>query len=97
MLWDHFVTRKEEKFQKRIQFIGGAIIILFALIIFRLAYLQLFQGQRYVELSARNRVRLVPIKAQRGLIFDRQGEMLVGNVSSFSVSVIPADLPKDPG
>jgi penicillin-binding protein 2 len=94
MLWDHFIVRKEEQFQKRIKLLGVLVVCLLGCIVLRLAYLQLFQGQRYLNLSVRNRVRLVPIKAQRGLIYDRAQELLVGNVSSFVISVIPAALPK---
>jgi len=96
MLWDNFILRKEEQFQKKIKYLGVFIVIVLSLIIMRLAYLQLYQGKRFGELSARNRVRLVPIKAQRGLIYDRHHELLVGNVPAFTVCVIPAGLPKDP-
>jgi len=95
MLWDHFLVSKEEQFQKRLKLIGVTVVCLLGLISIRLGYLQLIQGQRYLELSARNRVRLVPIKAQRGLIYDRNHELLVGNVSSFAVALIPASLPKE--
>ncbi len=96
MLWDHFILRKEEQFQKRIKFLGALMVVALCLVILRLAYLQLYQGKRFGELSARNRVRLVPIKAQRGLIYDQHHELLVGNVPAFTVCVIPAGLPKDP-
>lgn len=95
MLWDQFLERKEERYQKRIRILGGLIILVLGLIAVRLGYLQLVEGDRYRALSARNRVRPVPIKAQRGLIYDRHQELLVGNVSSFVVSIIPAALPKD--
>lgn len=95
MLWDHFILKKEEQFQKRIKLFALLMIIPLSLIVVRLGYLQLLQGERYQKLSSRNRVRLVPIKAQRGLIYDRQGELLVGNVPAFNISVIPASLPKN--
>ncbi|MCD4814511.1 penicillin-binding protein 2 [bacterium] len=96
MLWDQFLVRKEERIQKRIKFLGMLVLGLVGLLGVRIAYLQLVQGERYLELSARNRVRPVPIKAQRGLIYDRHGELLVGNVSTFGVSMIPAALPSEP-
>lgn len=95
MLWDQFLERKEAQYQKRIKVLAGLIILALGLIVVRLGYLQLVEGERYSELSARNRVRLVPIKAQRGLIYDCHQELLVGNVSSFVVSIIPAALPQD--
>jgi len=96
MLWDHFIVRKEERFQARLRALGWIVLLAMAAILGRLVYLQLLQGNRYLELSSKNRVRLVPIKAQRGLIYDRQGDLLVGNVSTFSICLIPAGLPKDP-
>jgi penicillin-binding protein 2 len=95
MLWDHFIVRKEERFRGRIRSLGWVVLVVLALISIRLAYLQLLQGDRYLELSSKNRVRLVPIKAQRGLIYDRNNDLLVGNVSTFSISLIPAALPKE--
>ncbi len=94
MLWDHFILKKEEQFQNRIKLLAIVIILPIIIIVARLVYLQLIQGDRYLTLSSKNRVRLVPIKAQRGLIYDRNGELLVGNVPAFNVSVIPASLPK---
>ncbi|NTV52265.1 MAG: penicillin-binding protein 2 [Candidatus Firestonebacteria bacterium] len=96
MLWDHFLLRKEEEYRKRIQSLGIFLLIGFGLVLLRLIYLQLLQGNTLFELSARNRERLIPIKAQRGLIYDRNGELLAGNVPAFNVSLIPASLPTDP-
>jgi penicillin-binding protein 2 len=96
MLWDHFLLRKEEEFQKRVKGLGLLLMAGFGLVLLRLIYLQLFQGGVFFELSARNRVRLIPIKAQRGLIYDRHKELMAGNVPSFNVSLIPAALPADP-
>lgn len=95
MLWDLFTVRKEEQFQQRIKILGVAIGLCFSLMILRLVYLQVVHGDYYRGLSARNRVHLLPIKAQRGLIYDRAGNLLVGNVPAFAVSLIPAELPKE--
>lgn len=93
MLWDHFLLRKEEAFQRRVKVLAVALIVLLGAVALRLMYLQVLQGGRYSDLSSRNRVRLIPIKAQRGLICDRNGELLVGNIPSFNVSLVPAALP----
>ena len=52
-------------------------------------------GERYRLLSDRNRLREVEVRAHAGVIYDRNGEILARNRPSFSVVVIPADLPKD--
>lgn len=96
MLWEQFLLRKEEAFQKRIKLLGVLVLAALGAVALRLVYLQIWQGPRFAELSARNRVRLVPIKAQRGLICDRHGELLVGNVPSFNASLSPAAMPVDP-
>ena len=43
-------------------------------------FTQLVQGDYYRELAENNRLRKLPIKAPRGLIFDRKGRLLVENV-----------------
>jgi penicillin-binding protein 2 len=96
VLWEHFLLRKEEAFQRRIKVLGILVLVALGIVALRLGYLQVWQGHRFTELSARNRVRLVPIKAQRGLIYDRRGELLVGNVPAFNASLIPAAMWADP-
>jgi penicillin-binding protein 2 len=59
----------------------------------RLFYLQIANGTQYAELSTANRTVLEPIPAPRGLIYDRDGRLLVSNVPTFAVKVRPADLP----
>ena len=66
-------------------------ITLFALaiIISRLFWLQIIQEEFYGTLSAKNRVRIVKKMAARGLIRDRNGNVLVGNSPSYSLSALP--------
>ncbi|MGH9327119.1 MAG: penicillin-binding protein 2, partial [Terriglobia bacterium] len=47
--------------------------------------LQVKDHRKYVELSERNRIRDLPIIAPRGLILDRNGQVLVENLPAFSV------------
>jgi len=48
-------------------------------------FVQLVQGSYYSELAENNRLRKVPIRAPRGLIYDRQGRLLVENIPSYSL------------
>ncbi len=59
----------------------------------RLFYLQISNGTTYSEISTRQRTVLEAIPAPRGLIYDRNGRLLVSNVPTFAVKVRPADLP----
>lgn len=51
----------------------------FLLLVFRLINLQVIHGQRNLELSEGNRVKIERVKAPRGIIYDRNGEALVYN------------------
>jgi penicillin-binding protein 2 len=48
-------------------------------------FVQLVQGDYYRELAENNRLRNLPVKAPRGLIFDRKGRLLVENVPSYNL------------
>ncbi len=59
----------------------------------RLFTLQIVSGGYYAGLARENRIRLQPVRAPRGLIFDRDGRQLVDNVATFTVKARPADMP----
>ena len=59
----------------------------------QLAYLQILSGERLAALSDRNRLRLRPIAAPRGILFDRAGLPLADNRPAFSLVVVPRDVP----
>ena len=65
------------------------MIIVGFLLISRLWYLQILKGKELSFLADKNRLRLETIQAPRGLIYDRNGRLLVDNKLSFSVVVIP--------
>jgi penicillin-binding protein 2 len=71
------------------------VVLAFAVLAFQTWQLQIVQGGEYVEQAERNRFRLKSIDAPRGVIYDRAGRLLAGNVPSFTVSVVPADLPEE--
>src|SRR6476469_5933245 len=50
-------------------------------------FAQLVQGDYYRELAENNRLRKLPIKAPRGLIFYRQGRLMVENVPSYNLMI----------
>ena len=68
------------------------VFLIFALQMWRL---QIVEGERYQLMADRNRFRLVPTEAARGVIYDRYGRILVQNIPSFAVTIIPAYLPED--
>ena len=69
----------------------AAVVILAA----RLWRLQILHAQDYVVQADSNRFRLVSMQAPRGVIYDRKGRLLVRNVPSYTVSIVPGALPED--
>src|SRR5919198_1547299 len=78
----------------RIAIIGGAALLMFAVVFFRLWYLQVLSGDRYRAEANNNRVREIVVQAPRGRIVDRNGHVLVDNRSGYAVVVTPDKLPK---
>lgn len=68
--------------------------VLIGVLIVRLWFLQVVQGQKYEELAAGNRIREISLEAQRGYILDRNGVKMVVNRLALSVFVVPDDYKK---
>ena len=79
----------------RVAVIGGVALVMFALIFFRLWYLQVLSGDKYEAQAQNNRVREIKVQAPRGEIVDRHGQPLVENRHSFSIKLTPDKLPED--
>ncbi len=72
-------------------------ILVFLVFSMRLWHLQILRGDYYSSLADRNRLRLIQTETLRGIIYDRWGRPLVQNTPSYTVSIIPAYLPRDDG
>jgi penicillin-binding protein 2 len=79
----------------RLLILQALIAIVVVVLIGRLWQLQMVAGEQYRLLSDRNRLREVDVAAPRGVIYDREGQILARNRPSFSVVIIPGDLPQD--
>lgn len=66
-----------------------------ALLLSRMAILQLVEGSYYRGLAEGNRLRLLDLPAQRGLFFDRFGQPLVRNDPNLRLEFVPVDLQDD--
>jgi penicillin-binding protein 2 len=71
----------------RIAALGVIALCLFAVVFFRLWFLQVLSGDRYLAEANQNRVRDVRVEAPRGDIIDRNGNSLVVNKSSLQVRI----------
>jgi penicillin-binding protein 2 len=77
----------------RVAVLGGIALALFAVIFFRLWYLQVLTGEQYVQQANANRARELPIAAPRGQILDSEGEPLVSSRTTNAVEIVPSALP----
>jgi len=72
-----------------------ALTALFVVLLGGLFHAQILKGDYYADLSENNRIRLLPLKAPRGQILDREGEVLAGNRPSYNVYIIPQDFNRE--
>ncbi len=82
-------------FKDRLNIIRIIIIIIFLLLSFKLADLQIVKGDYYKKRSENVRTRNVNITAPRGNIVDRYGRVLASNKQSYSVNIVKAQLPDE--
>jgi penicillin-binding protein 2 len=78
----------------RIGILGALALAAFAVLFLRLWSLQVLSGDRYLRAAQNNQVRTLPLEAPRGVIYDRNGHVLVANKPDTAVRVWVADLPK---
>lgn len=69
----------------RLRLIQAMILILLGLLGVRLYLLQIINGAHYAEIAENQRIRLLPIPAPRGMLFDRNGNVLVDSRPIYSI------------
>jgi penicillin-binding protein 2 len=91
MVDKYLKTADAEWYRQRVTGVMICVLAVFAVLLLRLIYLQVIRGEEYLLLSLNNRIRLQSIDPPRGLIYDRQGYVLVENRPSFDVSITLKD------
>lgn len=71
------------------------IVAAFAILAYNLYQIQVVQGDTYKRAADENRIRELRTDAPRGVIYDRNGEVLVRNEPQYNVAIVPADVPTD--
>jgi penicillin-binding protein 2 len=75
----------------RTRLIYVVLILAFFGLVIRLGVLQVVHGERYTFLSENNRIRIKRVPGTRGMILDRQGELMVDSRPSFDLLFVPED------
>ncbi len=77
----------------RVAVLGSFALALFAIIFFRLWFLQVLSGPQYIAQASQNQERSISIPGPRGEILDRSGNVLVSNTRELDVQIEPSGLP----
>ncbi|MBW1780639.1 MAG: penicillin-binding protein 2 [Deltaproteobacteria bacterium] len=88
----HFDPISSEVFGKQVKVAMLFVLVVFGALILRLWFLQIVNGPAYRAKSEHNRIRLQDILPFRGMILDRNGEVLVDNRPSYDLYVIPEEV-----
>ena len=66
-----------------------ALLVITGGLLFRLWYVQIYRGDHYKRIAQNNRIRFIEIPAARGMVYDRQGKVVLGNRPYFDLVYIP--------
>lgn len=81
--------REQKIYLQRAWFCFIAVALGFGILLIQLIRLQWLEHERFVTLSHNNRVSIHPIDPKRGLIFDRNGNLLAENIPEYSLQIRP--------
>ena len=81
------IDDRTQNLPARIRIIHIFVFVLLAVLAVRLYYLQINKGDYYQEKAENQRVRLIPITAPRGAIFDRNGKILVDSRPIYNITL----------
>ena len=70
-----------------------AILFSTSCLIVRLIYLQIVGHEHYATLAKDNSIKIEPLVPTRGIIYDRHGKVLAENTQTFSLELIPEQIP----
>jgi penicillin-binding protein 2 len=82
--------RERLLFARRLSFFAAIVLLAFAALFGRFVYLQVIQHKLYRTLAESNRVSLVPVLPNRGIITDRNGIALAHNYAAYTLEITPS-------
>jgi penicillin-binding protein 2 len=77
-------------FRARLAIIAGFVLVMFVLLFLRFFYLQVVMHAHYDTLAEANRISIVPVAPNRGVIVDRNGVVLAHNYSAYTLEIMPS-------
>ncbi len=84
--------REIHLFRVRVTALFTLVFVCFAILVARVVWLQVIKHDDYAALAEDNRLAIVPIVPNRGLILDRNGVVLARNFSAYTLEITPSKL-----
>src|SRR6185503_16329479 len=81
--------RELQQFQLRVGVAGVAVLVAFCLLAARFFYLQVLQHDVYRAKAEDNRISIVPVLPNRGLLLDRNGVIVARNYQGYTLEIFP--------
>lgn len=81
---------EQHNFKLRLSLLGMVVLIAFSLLAIRFYFLQISRYDHYQTLAENNRISIVPITPNRGLISDRNGVILAHNFFAYTLEITPS-------
>jgi penicillin-binding protein 2 len=78
-----------EHFRLRVGVAASLIVAVFGLLVARLVWLQVVHHDEYLSRAEDNRISVIPVTPNRGLILDRNGVVLARNYSAYTLEITP--------
>ena len=86
------MTPSNNKSKKNLIFVLGIVFFVMLLLIIRLGWIQIVRGEEYSEKALEQQTRDTPIEAERGTIYDTNGNELAVSVTCYTIWVRPTDV-----
>ena len=84
--------RELHLFRMRLTALGGLVFVCFGILLLRFLWLQVVKHSDYAAQAEENRIAIVPVVPNRGLILDRNGVVLARNYSAYTLEITPSKL-----
>ncbi|OFW03144.1 MAG: penicillin-binding protein 2 [Acidobacteria bacterium RIFCSPLOWO2_02_FULL_68_18] len=82
------LTEDRRRMAMRLMVLQASVVVAFAALAVSFWFLQIVQHTQYEEMAENNHQRTLALRAPRGVLFDRNGRVLVENRHSFNVSIV---------
>ena len=89
MIEVHDTERALRRLRLRLSLAWALVLACFGLLVGRFVYLQVLRYADFHALAEDNRIALLPITPQRGLIYDRNGTLLADNLAAYTLEITP--------